>query len=138
MWKTIPLFAICITTMFQVSELPGQPTVNGRSPAANLVRFEAFVRGDLPAANEVRAYTNDLKARMPGLEIVVHDVLEDRDQLVRLHELTKEFGRSKAVVPALIAISTLSPIIQLTPMATNNNIGRNFNTIRNKRISITC
>jgi glutaredoxin len=100
MLKSMHLFVIGIAGLIMTSGLRGQPPVASNLPEVNRVRFEAFVRGDLPAAQEVEAYTEDLKKRVPGLEIVVHDVLEDRQQLVRLHKLTKEFGREKAVVPS--------------------------------------
>lgn len=65
-----------------------------------LIRFEAFVRGDLESADQVVRYTEELSQRIPGLLIEVHDVLKDREQLKRLYELSEKFGRPKAVVPS--------------------------------------
>ncbi len=75
--------------------------------AGNKIQFEAFVRGDLPAAQQVAEYTAALQQRFPGLAIVTHDVLQDRQQLQRLHELTKKYGRDKAVVPAFLCCNRM-------------------------------
>ncbi len=64
------------------------------------IRLEVFVRGDLPAAAQVGTYAQELRQKQPGLQVVIHDVLTDREQLVRLHELSTQFGREKPVVPA--------------------------------------
>lgn len=77
------------------------------SPTVRPVHLEAFVRSDLPAAEQVEAYAKDLRQRIPGLNVVVHDVLKDREQLIRLHELTKRFGKSKAVVPSFYACNRM-------------------------------
>ncbi len=71
------------------------------------IRLEAFVRGDLPAAEQVALYAADLRQRLPGLDILVHDVLKDREQLIRLHELTKKHGGQKAVVPSFYACNRM-------------------------------
>lgn len=59
--------------------------------------LEAFVRSDLPEAARVEECLADFRQRVPGVEVVVHDVLQDRAQLVRLNELTKKFGRTNAL-----------------------------------------
>ena len=71
------------------------------------IRLEVFVRGDLPAAAQVGAYAQELRQNEPGLQVVVHDVLIDRQQLARLHELTQQSGRDKAVVPAFYACNRM-------------------------------
>lgn len=77
------------------------------SSGVRQVQLEAFVRSDLPAAEQVEVYAKELRQRIPGLEVVVHDVLKDREQLLRLHELTKRFGKSQAVVPSFYACNRM-------------------------------
>ncbi|MCA9159444.1 MAG: hypothetical protein KDA72_14010, partial [Planctomycetales bacterium] len=90
-------FVVCLSAV--LPEHAQAQTVNS-SDQVRQIRLEAFVRSDLPAAEEVETYAADLRQRVPGLDVVVHDVLNDRPQLIRLHELTKRYGGAKAVVPS--------------------------------------
>jgi Glutaredoxin len=66
----------------------------------NQVFMEVFVRGDLQSAQNVENYIADLRSRTPGLSVVVHDVVKDRQQLSRLYDLSKKAGRDKPSIPA--------------------------------------
>ncbi|MGB7346954.1 MAG: hypothetical protein WBD20_22210 [Pirellulaceae bacterium] len=66
----------------------------------NSVNMEVFVRSDQPSSQAVKSYLGDLRNRVPGLKVVVHDVVQHRDQLARLYELSKKAGREKPSVPA--------------------------------------
>ncbi|MFG0289043.1 MAG: hypothetical protein ACF8CQ_12755 [Rhodopirellula sp. JB044] len=66
----------------------------------NTVDMEVFLRGDVASAKDVRAYVADLRNRITGLKVIVHDVVKDRRSLVRLYQLTQRSGREKPVVPA--------------------------------------
>lgn len=79
-----------------------EPLATGGEMAENLIRVDAFVRSDLPAAEQVAAFARELEARTPGLKVQVHDVLSDREQLKRLHALSKKFGKEPKV-PAFYA-----------------------------------
>ncbi|WP_231742830.1 glutaredoxin family protein [Stieleria varia] len=68
--------------------------------AVHTVQMEVFLRSDLPKSAETIAYIEHLKNKRPGLDVVVHDVLKDREQLARLYALTQRFGRPKPVVPS--------------------------------------
>ncbi len=102
------LYVLCLLA-FQLLGAGGyaQSQTEVNSSGVRQVQLEAFVRGDLPAAAQVEAYAGDLRQRIPGLNVVVHDVLKDREQLVRLHELTKRFGKSQAVVPSFYACNRM-------------------------------
>jgi hypothetical protein len=64
------------------------------------IRMEVFVRGDSDLSQRAAAYASQLAERHQGLQVTVHDVLQDRDQLTRLWKLAKKSGRDKPVVPA--------------------------------------
>lgn len=64
------------------------------------IRLELFGRGDSDLSQTARDYVERLGRENPGLEVVFHDVLADREQLARLWTLAKKSGRDKPVVPA--------------------------------------
>jgi hypothetical protein len=101
-WEWMAFGLGCIALCFSCPRSLADDPYAQASPAGEvgLIRMEAFIRSDLPAGAQVQAYVIDLQKRVSGLEIVVHDVLKDREQLVRLNELTKKFGRTQAVVPS--------------------------------------
>jgi hypothetical protein len=106
--KRIMLKAICVAVALTAGfdgYCQEQRTVV--SEGVRTVRLEAFVRSDLPAAEQVETYAADLRKRIPGLEVVIHDVLKDREQLLKLHELTKKFGKAQAVVPSFYACNRM-------------------------------
>ncbi|MCS7467478.1 hypothetical protein NZK35_12560 [Stieleria sp. ICT_E10.1] len=71
--------------------------------ATNEIRLDVFVRSDRESAETVQAYCDQLKQRINGLDIHVHDVLSDKTQLIRLYELSKQAGREKPLLPAFFA-----------------------------------
>ncbi|WP_404308425.1 glutaredoxin family protein [Neorhodopirellula lusitana] len=75
-------------------------TVAAADGRAGVVQLEVFVRSDKPSAGEVAVYLEELKRRIPGIEVLTRDVVKERPQLKRLYVLTKKAGRSKPVVPS--------------------------------------
>lgn len=71
------------------------------------VRIEAFVRSDKDSADDVATYLRALKARTPGLEVVVHDVLTDAEQLKRLYALSKKHGRATPALPSFFSCNRM-------------------------------
>nr|WP_201723951.1 hypothetical protein [Rhodopirellula sp. SM50] len=71
--------------------------------ATNLIRLDVFVRSDRESADAVQEYCDQLKQRINGLDIRLHDVLHDKTQLIRLYELSKQSGREKPLLPAFFA-----------------------------------
>ncbi|MGV3483379.1 MAG: glutaredoxin domain-containing protein [Planctomycetaceae bacterium] len=76
-------------------------------PPVHVVVLEAFVRSDLPSAKTTATYLDDLQRRVPGLQVRIHDVLKDRQQLARLYELSEKSGRDKPVIPAFHCCSRM-------------------------------
>ena len=82
--------------------LSGQSVLTTRI-APEPVRLELFGRGDSDLSQTARDYIERLGKENQGLEVVFHDVLEDREQLARLWALAKKAGRDKPVVPAFLS-----------------------------------
>lgn len=68
--------------------------------AVRSLRLDVFVRSDRPSAEQTERYLDALKKNTRGLEVHVHDLLLDRDQLKRFYELSERAGREKPVLPA--------------------------------------
>ncbi|QDV44321.1 hypothetical protein Enr13x_41860 [Stieleria neptunia] len=66
----------------------------------NRIRIDVFVRSDRESAETVQAYCDQLKQRINGLDIQIHDVLHEKTQLLRLYKLSKQAGREKPLLPA--------------------------------------
>ncbi|TWU46685.1 thioredoxin/cytochrome c biogenesis CcdA family protein [Rubripirellula reticaptiva] len=96
------LFAFIIFQALLVISIPGATAdeVSSSRVDVRVVCMEVFVRGDRPSAKAVRQYTDGLMRRAPGLNVIVHDVVKQRDHLARLYELSKKAGREKPSVPA--------------------------------------
>jgi hypothetical protein len=77
------------------------------SSAPETIRLEVFLRGDSELCEVARQYAQRLGERTRGLEVIFHDVLEDRQQLKRLWDLARESGRDKPVVPAFLCCSQI-------------------------------
>jgi hypothetical protein len=90
------LFAILL--LISHGPLWGQ-VVEGK-PNSGTVRLDVFVRGDRDSSKMVAEYLDGLRSRVAGLEIQIHDVLQDQTQLAVLNEITKKAGRDKPVLPA--------------------------------------
>lgn len=106
MFRLLVLFLSLAFGCFASTHVTAQ-AVDKHSLTANLVNLELFVRSDLPSGKEAIAYVNRLQQRVVGLRVQIHEVQKDRQQLARLYELTKKFGRSKPVVPAFHACNRM-------------------------------
>ncbi len=109
--NTVVLRVNCLIlglAVFVSTQLPtwGQTRVASNS-APETIRLEVFLRGDSDLCEVARQYAEQLGQRTRGLEVVFHDVLEDREQLKRLWALARESGRDKPVVPAFLCCSQI-------------------------------
>ena len=98
MTSRLTTLLIACTIAFQTGPLSAQ--VVRQEPAVLMVRMDIFVRSDRDSAGRVEVYARDLERRIKGLDIRVHDVIKDQDQLRRLYVLSREVGRPKPVLPA--------------------------------------
>ncbi|MDG2222806.1 MAG: hypothetical protein P8L85_15615 [Rubripirellula sp.] len=73
----------------------------------DLVRLEIFVRSDSDLTESTVAFAKKFVEQRKGIELVVHDVIQRRDQLARLWEITKRSNRTKPVVPAFYCCDRL-------------------------------
>jgi hypothetical protein len=101
------LHAVFITLLIAGSVLAQGRDAATVAPAANTIYLEVFIRGDSETSKQGAQFARDLGERTRGLEVVVHDVLEDRSQLSRLWKLAQRSGREKAVVPAFYCCDRL-------------------------------
>jgi glutaredoxin len=85
------VFGLGAALPWSVAADPPQP--------ANLIKLEVFVRSDSERCQDALKYVKDLTSRQQGLQLVVHDVLEDSGQLKRLWDLAKQAGYEKPAVP---------------------------------------
>lgn len=69
--------------------------------------MEVFIRGDSELSARATDYARNLGKRTRGLEIVIHDVMEDGGQLSRLWKLARQSGREKPVAPAFYCCDRL-------------------------------
>lgn len=67
--------------------------------SVNVVTMEVFVQADSDRCTRAVEYLTSLADKNRGLRLVVHDVIEDKDQLRRLWNLAQKAGYKKAVVP---------------------------------------
>ncbi|MDF1840467.1 MAG: glutaredoxin domain-containing protein [Rubripirellula sp.] len=75
--------------------------------SAGLVRLEVFVRSDSDLTENTVAFAKKFVEQHKGIELVVHDVIQHRDQLARLWQITKRSNRAKPVVPAFYCCDRL-------------------------------
>ncbi|MDV6029523.1 MAG: hypothetical protein F9B45_05335 [Phycisphaera sp. RhM] len=96
--------ALLICLLWSSASLTGV-RADDRPPdaATNVVRLDVFVRSDRESAETVQEYCDQLKQRINGLDIRLHDVLHDKTQLIRLYKLSKQAGREKPLLPAFYA-----------------------------------
>ncbi|MDO9106415.1 MAG: NrdH-redoxin [Methylovulum sp.] len=85
-------------TAFAVVASPslGQP----HKQAEQIADIEAFVRDGCPHCAKAEVFLQTLKREHPELNIVIHDVIQEPEALVRLQELAQSQGVSAARVPA--------------------------------------
>ena len=72
----------------------------------NQVVVELFSRGDSDNCNKAKDFLEQLQKR-PGIEIKIHDVIQDQQQLKRLWQLSKRFGFENAKVPTFYSCDQL-------------------------------
>jgi hypothetical protein len=65
-----------------------------------IIRLDIFVRGDRESSKAVIKYAEELGQRVQGLDVRIHDVLQDQSQLANLNEIARKAGRDKPVLPA--------------------------------------
>jgi glutaredoxin len=90
---------ICLVGLIVSSQIVVAEDGSAKASNINVVVMEVFVRGDRSSAQLVENYLRDLRDRTTGLEILVHDVVKERDQLAKLYELSGKAGRDKPSVP---------------------------------------
>ena len=93
------LLAVFVTVMITLP-VRAQPPLAQAGVPPNAIRLEVFVRNDSETSKRASQFALDLQDKTRGLEVVIHDVLSDKEQLSRLWKLTKQAGREKPVVPA--------------------------------------
>ncbi len=72
---------------------------NSIDSSTNQVVIELFFRGDSEQSLSAKKFLDELAGRRPGIKVKAYDVLNDRQQLKRLWDLSKRFGLEKAQVP---------------------------------------
>jgi glutaredoxin len=97
----IVLVILTVSTVEAQSTLPAQAQATlAEETASNTIRLEVFVRGDAERSKRAAEFAKDLAGRTSGLEVVIHDVMTDQDQLARLWKLSRRSGREQPVAPA--------------------------------------
>lgn len=91
-----PVFLI-LTVAF-ASMLGAQESIQ-QPPATKNVVIELFYRSDSPQSINAQKYLAQLEQKRPGIEIKTYDVLQDKQQLKRLWEVSKSHGLEKAGLP---------------------------------------
>ena len=91
------IFAIVLSSSQAFAQPPSR---SGSNSTTNVIRLEVFVRNDSEKSKQAAHFANALGARTRGLEVVVHDVLTDQAQLLRLWKLARQSGRDKPATPA--------------------------------------
>lgn len=76
-------------------------------PRTNPVVIELFYRSDSEQSRNAKKYLEEFRTSHSGIEIKTYDVLADKQQLARLWQLSKRFGRDKAGVPSFYFFDSL-------------------------------
>jgi glutaredoxin len=71
------------------------------------VVVELFYRGDSDQSLSALRFLNELSVRRPGIQVKAYDVLNDRNQLKRLWQLSKRFGYERAGAPTFYLCNSL-------------------------------
>ena len=96
----------CFVVFFLAGPVAGQ-TTSGQTANTNKVVIELFYRSDSQQSKTAEQYLGQLKQQQPGLEIKTYDVLEDKQQLKRLWDLSKSHGLEKAGLPTIYMCNRL-------------------------------
>lgn len=73
----------------------------------NKVVIELFYRGDSDQSLKSKQFLDELQKRRPGLEVKAYDLINDKRQLKRMLELSKQYGHAKPGLPAFYLCDTL-------------------------------
>ena len=87
--------------------IAGAANLGAQSPSADAkqtVLLELFVASDSEVSEKATRFAKELAERYRGLELIIHDVVKDREQLSRLWLLTRRSARDKPVVPAFLLL----------------------------------
>ena len=100
----LPLTVACLIAV----EVRGQTRVGDDGEVSyESIQMEVFVRSDSERSQQAADFARQLGEATKGLNVSVHDVLEDRQQLSRLWQLARSSGRDKPVVPAFFCCNRL-------------------------------
>ncbi len=106
--NTVALRFACILSALLMAGISWAQSPSIRNPnLPHSIRMEVFVRGDSEISKQAADYATKLADRTSGLDVVIHDVIEDRAQLSRLWKLARQSGREKPVVPAFYCCDRL-------------------------------
>lgn len=89
---------LCFGILFPGIPLQAQDSTGNFSKTNNVV-IELFYRGDSEQSQNAERFIQQLQQR-PGIDARAYDVLQDREQLKRLWQLSKQFGYEKAGLPS--------------------------------------
>jgi ABC-type nickel/cobalt efflux system permease component RcnA len=101
------LLTVLCTLLIGGSVAAQSPIAETVKPSTHTIRLDVFVRGDSETSTQGARFARELGDRTPGLDVVVHDVLQDKSQLSRLWKLARDSGREKPVVPAFYCCDRL-------------------------------
>ena len=73
----------------------------------NRVTMDVYVRDDSERCRELRNFLKELTKRRDGLDVVIHDVVDDLDARRRLYELCRQFHVEKPGLPAVHVMNLL-------------------------------
>ena len=100
----LPIAVACLVT----TPVHGQTRAGDDGEASfESIQMEVFVRSDSERSQQAADFARQLGEETTGLNVSVHDVLEDRQQLSRLWQLARRSGRDKPVVPAFFCCNRL-------------------------------
>jgi glutaredoxin len=89
---------LCLATFFSTAQMQAQAQVDG-NPGPHNVVIQLFYRGDSDQSLKGKEFLEQLRQRRPGIDVKAYDVLEDRAQLKRLWQLSKQFGHESGRAP---------------------------------------
>lgn len=95
-----------IGTLYQPSHAKAQ-SPDDRPAATKNVVIELFYRSDSDQSLKSKQFLEELQKRRPGIDVKAYDLLNDKPQLKRMLELTKQFGHEKPGLPSIYLCNTL-------------------------------
>ena len=76
-------------------QLCGPPAADGQDAAVNQVVIDLFVRPESQQCQRTQQFLEGLQSRRSGVELRVHDVIEDPQALAQLWKVARRFGHSR-------------------------------------------